>query len=174
VTDGSFSGYGFTFTYSSSGAPVTITPSCTDTGCTPQLTAPLCASGIISADVTYNSGAGLGFNLNQAQTTSDGSAPPALPATLTGNGLVVDFTNHANTQLTVQLSDGTNFWCYMLTGLAGPISIPWKSFNSACWDDSGAAFDPSANPVTSLDLVFPGDAMMVTEFNACLNGIATF
>ncbi len=175
VTDGSFAGYGYTFTYNPNGLADTITPTCVDgVGCTPLLSAPLCVSGTIPADATYSTGAGFGFNLNQAATTADGSSPVAQPAIFTGSGVVVDFANRSGSQLEAELSDGTNYWCYTLTGLASPAFIPWQSFNTACWDNSGSSFDPTASAATSFDLILPCNATTDVAFDVCLNGIGTF
>lgn len=173
ITDGAFAGYGYTFTYNPNGLTDTVFPTCTDTSCTPALSAPLCASGTIGADVTYSTGAGLGFNLKQpAATANDPSLPQ--PIFVTGTGLAVDFVNRGGVQPQAQISDGTNYWCYVLSNSVSPVDIPWQSFNTACWDNSGSSFDPVTTSITSFDLVFPGEATRDVNFDACLIGIGTF
>jgi len=175
VTAGPWSGWGYAFIVNPNNLNDTISPSCNDSGCTPTLSAPLCAAGTLAADTTYQSVAGLGFNLNQPEFVADGGSSGPTGVTMSGKGLIVGFSNPGNTDVRVQLSDPTNtiYWCYDIAGAASPVFIPWASFNTACWDNSGTAFDVS-QPVAAIQLIIPSEATTDVAFNMCLSGIGTY
>jgi hypothetical protein len=173
VTSGPWSGYSYAYLYNPTGLADSILPGCAGAGCGPSLAAALCASGTLAADATYASSAGLGFNLSQPQSNPDGSAPAPNLVSVSGSGVVVDLANLGGTDVRVQLSDGANYWCYDLGSSSSPATIPWPSFNTACWDNSGSTFDKSS-PIESIQLTVPSGATSDTMYDVCLVGLGTF
>ena len=83
VTTGTLQGYGFTWVGSGSNSTTCITPTCGSTGCSPAFgTTALCAAGDVTADTTYNSIVGIGFNVNQP-TTGGTAGSVAAPSSIT-------------------------------------------------------------------------------------------
>jgi hypothetical protein len=94
-------------------------------------------------------GAGIGFNLNQAQSTGCASMP-ILPYTITSSelGITYALTNLpnsgtgqggvrliiGNSVTTNGVTTGTDY-CVPLSAASG--TIPWSEFNSECWSDAG-------------------------------------
>jgi hypothetical protein len=107
----------------------------------------------------------LGFNLAQNidSTTSTMVSP-------TGTGLTVSFSaTTATLPLRVQLSTASGtFWCYTVTGTS-PVTIPYASFNTACWDNSGTAY--GKQPIQNIELVVPGGATATSGVSVTLLGV---
>jgi hypothetical protein len=127
----------------------------------------VCATGTVEAS---DSEVGfVGFNVKQSPGSS--ATMTAKPA---GTGLTVSFTKTGTFPLRVQIqaknaTDATR-WCYTVTGTS-PVTIPYKSFNTKCWDDSGTAYD-GATEIEAVLLLIPGNPDATTAFNACLDGVA--
>jgi hypothetical protein len=51
---------------------------------------------------------------------------------------------------------------------ASPVTIPYKSFNTKCWDDSGTAY--AGADIEAVLLLVPGNPDEETPFNVCLEG----
>jgi hypothetical protein len=125
----------------------------------------ICATGTVeAADIEV---AFVGINLNQSPGSST-----TMTAKPTGTGLQVSFTKTGDFPLRVQIqaknaTEATR-WCYTVTG-ASPVTIPYKSFNTKCWDDSGDAYNGTAE-IEAVLLLIPGNPDAPTEFNACLEG----
>jgi hypothetical protein len=127
-----------------------------------------CAMGNVAANPTYISYAGAGFNVNQTQTSAGGVADSLI---IDAKAMIVSFTNQGNSSLRVQLNDpANNNWCYDITNTASPVTIPLTLFNTHCWDNSGAFFAPST-PITTIQLVVPGDSVVDRPYSFCLLGI---
>jgi hypothetical protein len=96
-----------------------------------------------------------------------------MAAAPTGTGMTVSFTKTGTFPLRVQIqavgggTDETKRWCYTVTG-ASPVTIPYTSFNTKCWDDSGTAY--AKQPLEAVLLLVPGDPAAATTFEACLTG----
>jgi hypothetical protein len=104
---------------------------------------PLCISGYIEPTEDFSNGAILGFNVNQSPEVD--STP--LTVVPTGNGLYVNLTNHAGSEIRAQIhdlegEDEDHRWCTVLYEL--PTVIPWSDFNTRCWDNSGASGEGGA------------------------------
>jgi hypothetical protein len=181
VTDGTCSGYAYTYatksTFDTTGT-ATITP-CTGTACatvgTFADTDKLCATaGSVGGSSDYKDVAGIGFNLNQSGATIGTMA-------ITGTGLQISFT--AGTKpgvLRAQIANsaGTNY-CFDISASTSPVKIPWASFNTECWtspDTNAKAFD-GTSPIQSVQLIVPDPGTGKTAYtfaNLCLTGVATY
>jgi hypothetical protein len=159
----SWKGYVYASTF---GTTATISPDCTPAGaaCFSASAAKLCVSGTVGADTTYNSGALLGWNVNQAMSTSS-TSPPVMTAATTGTGLTIQIAG-STTNMRVQLNNGTMSWC-ALAPASGMGTIPWTMFNTKCWDGTGTAY-VAGTPITAVQLVIPADGTMARPFSFCL------
>lgn len=149
-------GYAFDFTETPN-CGSTISPmdfSMCSTTCALTVTGSVAAA---TAANTYCGVVGLGINIGQTQGSKTAAA-----VTPTGTGIKVAFTESpATAAFRVQLRDDTTStqWCYTVTG-ASPAMIPYSSFNTACWDGSGAAY--VKQPFTSVQILIAGGAAATT------------
>jgi hypothetical protein len=124
--------------------------------------------GTVAANPTYISYAGAGFDVNQPPSSSGGAAASL---TIDAKSMTVSFTNPGNSPLRIQMNDPANDnWCYEISNMTSPVTIPLTSFNTHCWDDSGASFAPGT-AITSIALVVPGDSVVDTPYSFCLLGV---
>jgi len=122
-------------------------------------------SGTLGAATAANSYAGVvfvGFNINQTAGSSVvGRFTPA------GTSLVVTYTKVSGpATIRVQIQAGTSRWCANLS--ASPATIPYTTFNTACWDTSGTAY--AKQPIEALQLVVPGGPT-ATPIDMTLNSV---
>ena len=204
VTAGALHGYGSAWTWvgQTSEATVCVTPVCTGVAgsaamtCTPALPpSALCTTGAITADPTYQSVAGIGFNLNQdlgstpatpapsvdagvAVSADDGGAGvdgPAVapPGTITiPTSITVAVTKTGdqggNNSIRAQLTDvNGKSYCY---GGSMVNPIPIGNFNSQCWNNKGDAATPST-PFKRFDIIVPSSASSEEDFAYCLTNV---
>ena len=131
--------------------------------------APLCVMGSVAVTTDYSAVGMLGVNLNQAATMN----APQMTVAPTGSGLMIDITNTGTSQLRVQVQspDGDmnpeHRWCAPLAGKGG--LMPWTSFNTKCWDNSGTAY--AMEPLSTLIVSVPGGITAPIPFNFCLNSV---
>jgi hypothetical protein len=126
----------------------------------------LTLSGTVNAGNQTNSYAGyayLGFYVAEAPgTATHGTVTPK------GSSLVVTWSgNFAGTRM--QLASGTTTWCAPFQS-ASPATIPYSSFNTACWDYSGSAYAKQAIDRISLDL--PGAPTTTTGVSVTLISVS--
>ncbi len=176
VTTNEFAGYAYTFATQSevsASNPVTISPSCDISGCTPAFLAnSVCATGVVGAASDYGSSAGITFNVNQPNASDPYDS--MFKTSLGSYGLRVDYTNTARSPLRVQLIDTAwTTYCYELSPAAGTSYIPWSNFNTACWDDSGSQFSPKL-PIIGIQMMVQGDSAAEVPFDFCLLCVHTF
>ncbi len=171
VTSGSLKGYGFTWVGTLSNSTTCITPTCNTTGCTPTFgTSALCAAGVVTADTSYNSVIGIGFNLNQPSTggTTLGtvSAPSNVTVTATFSG-----TGAGNAASRIQIvgADGSNY-CAAAGSWTSGVATPISTFNTACWDGSGTALT-AGTAINAIDIVVPSSGTVDSPFSICLTGV---
>lgn len=163
VQMGDWHGYAFTSAY---GAGSTITPMSFEARMPGQS---LCASGTVGAAADYSGTALIGMNLNQPM----GSGGPQ-PTTMSKAGVYVQVKNNAGSTLRVQIqgpngeSDPMDRWCAPLMGTSG--FIPWGTFNTACWDNSGTAY--SGQPIVAAMVLVPGGATDSVMFDFCVETLA--
>lgn len=109
----------------------------------------------------------LGFNLAQ----DNGSMTKGV-VTPTGTGVKVTFSATTSTlPLRAQISSGSTFWCFTITG-GSPAMIPYASFNTACWDNSGTAFGKV--PIDNFELVVPGGMTATSGVSVTLSGVQEY
>jgi hypothetical protein len=126
-------------------------------------------SGSVAASATFSGTAYLGFNVGQAANGTSGTVVPA------GTGLTVNFTNTGGSPLRVQIQGptgdtvATDRWCADLVGAAGPVTVPYTTFNTMCWDNSGTAY--AKQPIKAIQLVIPGSDTAAVPFNVTLTSV---
>jgi hypothetical protein len=131
--------------------------------------AELCASGTVGADPNYSGYALLGINIGQPDTGAD--EPPNAELVPQGTGLYVSVTNNASSSFRIQIQDASgetdaaHRWCAVYSG---PGVIPWSSFNTACWDNSGSAY--AGGPINAVLVMVPGNTT-ATPFDFCIDEI---
>ncbi|MBN2801619.1 MAG: hypothetical protein JXR91_00850 [Deltaproteobacteria bacterium] len=130
---------------------------------------PLCVEGVAGATEKYSGLGMLGINIGQEK---DGVDPPNVPVELTGEGVMVNITNTEGSDLRVQIQNGTMRWCAKVTK-DGEVEIPWSSFNTKCWDNSGDYYD-GKTLIEAIMILVPGDNLVDIDFNFCLNAIAPY
>jgi hypothetical protein len=157
------------YAYNFADAMSTITPGTTMTYATCTTTCALTAMGtvaIANAANNYATYAGIGFNINQDQAGGT-AAPTLVPA---GTSLTITFTGTTGTSpLRAQISDGTTNWCYAITG-ASPVTIPYTSFNTKCYDTPADGVAYAKNPINAFQLQVAGAATAGT-YNIALTGM---
>jgi len=128
-----------------------------------------CASGSVVASPGDQSWATASFNVNAPETATGSS--PAHEIFLSASSITLSFANYADSPLMIALLDNSyDLWCYELTGVASPVTIPLSSFNSHCWDNSGASF-MSGTAIQSIELSLSGSPTASTPFDFCLLGL---
>ena len=162
---GAAKGFATTWVGAKSIVPATcIKPSCTTNSCTPQFgTSAICATGMIAADTTYLSVAGISFNLNQVNVT--GAVANTIPAP---HSFSVSFTKSGTAQMRIQITDGTTYWCYDASAssyTSGGTLYP-SDFNTKCWDLTGTNLT-AGTPISSIELIFPAYTTSLS-FSACM------
>jgi hypothetical protein len=112
--------------------------------------------GSVAASSDYSAIAQLGFEL----TDSGGVTP-------TKAGVLVDVKNNASSLLRFQVEspDGSTRWCAQLSGSGG--FIPWTSFNTMCWDNTGVAYN--REPIAKAMFLVPGMTSAAVPFDFCVN-----
>ncbi|HYP88463.1 MAG TPA: hypothetical protein VEQ59_09920 [Polyangiaceae bacterium] len=152
-TTGTWSGYGFTYTY---GTGAKIAPGMGDT-CFSG--AKFCANGTVPAADT--AGAGLGWNIGQKMNSSTNTAVAVTtPVKVTLAGAV------AGMRVQLSVSSAVSY-CYTLTTTDVPTAtVKLASFNTKCWDNSGTAYDGS--PIQAIQVVVPGAATAAKTFDFCV------
>ena len=157
-TVGCFHGYAFNY---ADALGTTITPGTSMTYASCGTTCMLTAMGsviIANAANSYSTYAGIGFNLNQP--SSGGAATPTIVPQ--GSGVTIGFTASTGTdQLRAQITDGTTQYCYVITGTS-PVTIPWSSFNTKCYDTTPDGTAYSKQPINALQLQVAGGSMAAT------------
>ncbi len=171
-TNGVFAGYGFNWLANTTAAS-SIAPDCTSAGSCYANQSSLCASGTLEADPTYNATAGLGIALIQAPGTNTATSD----WTPTGDGLYVQLTGNTS-GLRVQLralggdTDATKRWCAPVPQ-GGTGKIPWTSFNTQCWNNTGSFFSPST-PIRWIEITDPSSNVATTPIDFCLVNILPY
>ncbi len=153
----------------------------TSTGCV--VSTALCTSGMTDisngAATPNHFGAGIGFNLNQTQSTGCTSTPVnafTVPAGSVGvsyslsnlppGGVRLEIGNGATSASGT--ATGTDY-CATLTAASG--TIPWAQFNSQCWVNTPGDFlsGPPTAP-THINFGLPSGAA-ASAFNFCVDSI---
>jgi hypothetical protein len=131
-------------------------------------TTAMCTTGQTGVQSMTVYGAGIGFNLNQAMATTS-TSPPINPFTATGVGISYSISSLPSQGARLAIGDGTTDYCAALPGKSG--TIPWATFNTKCWDNTGTALSgPPTNPV-HIEFQVPATAA-ATPFSFCVDSVA--
>jgi len=109
-------------------------------------------------------GAGIGVNLNQANGT--GTTPASFSAA-SSTGVTYALDSLPGTMRMV-VGDSKTDYCVALQSRSG--TIPWRSFNSACWGTTGVALAGPPASFTSVRFQVVADTSygISTDFNFCI------
>jgi hypothetical protein len=135
----------------------------------------MCTQGMTTVANATGSlyGAGIGFNLNQAMSTS--TAMTAINTyTPTGVGISYTVSSLPPQGLRLAIGDyvsatqGTDY-CAILSTTSG--TVPWAAFNSKCYDNTGTFL--SGPPVNPIHMEFQIPSGTVAEpFDFCVDSVA--
>jgi hypothetical protein len=159
---------GYAFAYSDS---QNMPPQNPGTSTATLSTTGLCISGgvmqILNMDYTDDWGCGIGFNVNQAM----GAMTAKNAYQLTGTGVTVSTSAvpACTTARVILDQNGATTYCAPLTP---GVEIPWTSFNTACWNNSGSWL---SGPPTSqaIKVQFVASTMQACPFtNFCITNIS--
>lgn len=169
VTTGTLKGYGFTWVGDQSNSTTCVTPTCNTNGCLPLFGATaLCGAGTVTADTSYNSVVGIGFNLNQ-DSKGDTPGNVAAPSNVTVTATVGSGTGDAHARIQLVDSTGASY-CVDAGAWTSGTAISIGSFNTKCWDGSGTPLDPTAQ-LQAIDIIVPSDSLADRDFSICLTGV---
>ena len=177
VTVGTLKGYGFAWKGDKSNASTCVIPTCGSTGCTPAFgTSALCATGVVAADTTFNSIAGVGFNFNQSQAGGTGSEMTvSAPANVVVDAQLGSGTGDSNARIQIVSGVGATAknYCVKEGTWSSGTPIPITSFNTSCWDTTLAGAEPLAAgaAITSIDIVIPSADVSDRPFAVCLKNV---
>lgn len=168
ASNGTWKGYAYGFVGPATGSKATITPTMF------SMATSFCSSGMITADTTYASVAGMGFNVNQ-EAASSTTEPPIGTVATTGTGLAISVTatgltlSSGGSQLRAQVKTAGGDYCANIA--ATTAMIPWTMFNKTCWDTTaaGAAAFTAGTAISAVELIIPSSgSATVGPFNICL------
>jgi hypothetical protein len=168
-------GYCFTGKFPPTSATVQVSPLCGPLGTEPCFQTAgkqLCATGSVPADATFASGALLGCNVNQAESTS--GATPVQTVATGGTGLDVKLSgNTAGLRVTITADEsGTTQWCANVPA-GGSGQIKWTDFNKTCWASTPAGAFTAGTSIAAVQITVPSSAA-ATSFGFCLVSIAQY
>jgi Right handed beta helix region len=90
--------------------------------------------------------------------------------TPTSAGIVVNISNSGSSPLYVNIGGTDATWCVPLTTFDKPVFIPWESFNTSCYNNSGTYY--ARQPLVHVAVSVPGSNTPATPFNFCIKGMA--
>jgi hypothetical protein len=159
-------GYAFAYSDSQNMPPQSPGPSTA----TLETNGTLCISGdvgqIANMDFTDDWGCGIGVNLNQTQGTNT----PKNTYTPTGTGVTVTTSAvpSCTTARVIVDQSGTDYCAPLTSGT----EIPWGSFNTMCWTNSGAFLSgpPSSESLKVQFVASTTEACPFTDF--CITAIS--
>lgn len=151
--------FGYVFGSTIQGTPASKDFSSCGSGCFLTFSGSLAASDAAAA---Y-----LGFTINQLPGSAErGSVVP------TGSSLSVSYSKNGGTYpVRVAIRSGSTEWCAQITGTAPSVTIPWSSFRTQCWSDSGTAYARSA--IDTVEIIIPGTAAGTRVFDLIIASITT-
>ncbi|HEY5284559.1 MAG TPA: hypothetical protein VIM14_17340 [Polyangia bacterium] len=135
----------------------------------------LCTAGLVTADPTSLSVAGLGFNLSE-DTGGDGGSDANSIGTIaieTSITIMVEKTGATagNSGLLVQLTDSNNnFYCVYDGRWTSGVPIPIAQF-ARCWNNTGI-FATSSTLFKRVDILVPSSASKDKPFAYCLTNVS--
>jgi hypothetical protein len=140
----------------------------------------MCTSGMtdISNSTGTHYGAGIGFNLNQAQSTGCSSMPInpyTVPSGSVGLSYTISNLPPGGARIAIgnftsgTAGAGNQDYCATLTAASG--TIPWAQFNSQCWVNTAGDFltGPPTAPI-HVEFQLPSGAA-AASFNFCVESV---
>jgi hypothetical protein len=200
VTVGSLHGYAAAWTWvgSTSSAIACATPTCTApdsleiapipgegaapltseaVSCSPAFPqTALCTAGSVTADPTYFSVAGLGFNFSQDMGGDGGADASSVDGITIDQSITITVEKlgalAGNSALRVELT-GSNghYYCALEGKWTSGVAIPITKFNTHCWDNSGTFATPDMI-FRRVDILVPSSASIDEPFAYCLTNVS--
>ena len=136
----------------------------------------LCAAGTVTADPTYLSVAGLGFNFSQ-DTGGDGGVDASSVDGITIDQSITITVEKSgvlpgNSALRVELTDSNgHYYCALEGQWKSGVAIPITQFNTHCWNNSGT-FATSDTIFQRIDILVPSNASTDAPFAYCLTNVS--
>lgn len=136
----------------------------------------LCTAGAVTADPTYLSTAGLGFNFSQ-DTGGDGGADASSVDGITIDQSITITVEKSgalagNSALRVELTDSNgHYYCALEGKWTSGVAIPITKFNTHCWDNSGTFATPDML-FRRVDILVPSSASIDEPFAYCLTNVS--
>jgi hypothetical protein len=131
----------------------------------------LCAAGTTNAskstNTTINWGTAFDFNLSPNSTDTD-----LVGVQLSGSGIFVTLSSlPTGAQARVQVMVGNAaYYCAAMS--ASSQTLPWASFNTACWNNSGTYLSGAPTAATSIAIVVSSEAGVAGSFDLCVTSLA--
>ncbi|MBN2341077.1 MAG: hypothetical protein JXX29_11190 [Deltaproteobacteria bacterium] len=130
-----------------------------------------CASGVVAPEPDYKGVGMVGLNVNQ----EEGEDTPINTFVPTSEGLYVNVSNPGGSTLRVQIqgpegeTNADQRWCAPISQLGGE-TISWSTFNTACWNNSGAEY--AMEEITAVIVLVPGSNSAEVPFEFCIHEVA--
>jgi hypothetical protein len=131
----------------------------------------LCSAGTTQAPASSTAwGGGIGFNLNQAMATGSTSPPiNAYAVATTHTGISYALSALPTQGARIIIDDNGSDYCAALGAATG--TVPWASFNTACWNGGGTAL--AGAPQTATHLQFEVTASNApAPFDFCVTAVS--
>lgn len=125
----------------------------------------LCAAGETAVEKLPTVwGAGVGFTLNQGSSQAN---QYAVPMTADAIGYILSDFPTQGVRLTID-SDGTEY-CSLLQGASGYAT--WQTFNTTCWDGTGASLSGPPQDATQIQFIMPAESA-AEPFDFCVESVS--
>lgn len=118
---------------------------------------PRCVHGTVGATADNSGLAIFGANLKEDATGKMAVVP-------TKKGITVFVMSNTDAHLLFQVEGPDGKWCTYLNDGGG--FLPWEKLNTACWNDSGQAYNKE--PITTAAVIVPGNSTAPVTFDFCL------
>jgi cellulose 1,4-beta-cellobiosidase len=136
----------------------------------------LCTAGAVTADPTYLSTAGLGFNFSQDTGGDGGADANSVDGITIGQSITITVEKSGalagNSALRVELTDSNgHYYCAIEGKWTSGVAIPITKFNTHCWDNSGTFATPEML-FRRVDILVPSSASVDQPFAYCLTNVS--
>ncbi|HKU38548.1 MAG TPA: hypothetical protein VJR89_10385 [Polyangiales bacterium] len=127
---------------------------------------PRCVAGSVAQTSDYSGTASLGFNLAE-ERSSAGALMTVVPSKAE---VMIQIANRAGSELRLQVHGrdaSAAPWCAPLPANGG--FVAWTSFNTKCWDGSGATYN--REPIAKISVLVPGKTTASVAFDFCVQSL---
>ena len=136
----------------------------------------LCTAGAVTADPTYLSTAGLGFNFSQDTGGDAGADASSVDGITIDQSITITVEKSGalagNSALRVELTDSNgHYYCALEGKWTSGVAIPITKFNTHCWDNSGTFATPDML-FRRVDILVPSSASVDQPFAYCLTNVS--